>query len=159
MLLTVIVSRQQTETASRAFPVYTIYAKLTFQQCISYIFLVGASAGTLTTLTFLYVLARFPSFLLHVRSEGADPHVVVRLTTFYQLNVSLCLHPLSKPSSATCINSVSGLYFVSFYATPCSPRSRWTQCPLPSCGRSVCVPSIDHSMCIQICHEWLLASL
>jgi hypothetical protein len=118
MLLTVIVSRQQIETASRAFPVHTIYAKLTFQQCISYIFLVGASAGTLTTLTFLYVLARFPSFLLHVRSEGADPHVVVRLTTFYQLNVSLCLHPLSKPSSATRINSVSGLYFVSFLRYP-----------------------------------------
>jgi hypothetical protein len=56
---------------------------------MSYIFLVGASAGTFTTLTFLYVLARFPSFLLHVRSEGADPDVVVRLSTFYQLNVSL----------------------------------------------------------------------
>lgn len=56
-------------------------------QCDAYIILVGASGSTLTTLAFLYVLWRFPKFIKHVKAEGADPTVVVRLATFYQLNV------------------------------------------------------------------------
>ena len=40
---------------------------------------------------FLYVLWKFPKFLKHVKAEGADPTVVVRLTTFYQLNVCFIL--------------------------------------------------------------------
>ncbi len=43
----------------------------------------------MTTLAFLYVLWRFPKFIKHVKAEGADPTVVVRLATFYQLNVSV----------------------------------------------------------------------
>lgn len=34
------------------------------------------------------MLWRFPRFIRHVKAEGADPTVVVRLVTFYQLNVS-----------------------------------------------------------------------
>lgn len=51
-----------------------------------WIFLVGSSASTSTTLCFLYVLARFPAFLEHVKKGGAEPDVVVRLTMFYFLN-------------------------------------------------------------------------
>lgn len=40
-----------------------------------------------TNVIFLYVLARFPGFIRHVKSEGADPDVVVRLATFFNLNV------------------------------------------------------------------------
>ncbi|KIP09054.1 hypothetical protein PHLGIDRAFT_29277 [Phlebiopsis gigantea 11061_1 CR5-6] len=54
----------------------------------AYIFLVGSSGSTGTTLLFLYVLWNFPKFLKHVKAEGADPTVVVRLTTFYQLNLA-----------------------------------------------------------------------
>ena len=48
--------------------------------------LVGASGSTSTTIAFLYVLWRFPRFIKHVKAEGADPTVVVRLATFYNLN-------------------------------------------------------------------------
>ena len=61
-------------------------------QVDAYIFLVGAAGSTSTTISFLYVLWRFPRFIRHVKSEGAEPTVVVRLATFYQLNVSLW-HP------------------------------------------------------------------
>jgi hypothetical protein len=57
-------------------------------QCQAWLFLAGSSASTATTLCFLYVLARFPIFIHHVKEEGADPDVVVRLTTFYNLNAS-----------------------------------------------------------------------
>ncbi|KAF8910876.1 hypothetical protein CPB85DRAFT_1435138 [Mucidula mucida] len=40
-----------------------------------------------TTVGFLYVIARFPSFIRRVKAEGAKPDVVVRLSTFYTLNV------------------------------------------------------------------------
>ncbi|KAI8971026.1 hypothetical protein BD414DRAFT_229465 [Trametes punicea] len=52
----------------------------------AYIFLVGSAGSTSTTISFLYVLWRFPKFIRHVKAEGADPTVVVRLATFYQLN-------------------------------------------------------------------------
>ena len=40
----------------------------------------------------------FPIFIHHVKEEGADPDVVIRLTTFYNLNVSLVeqLHRKSR---------------------------------------------------------------
>ncbi|KAI0774897.1 hypothetical protein BD413DRAFT_472444 [Trametes elegans] len=52
----------------------------------AYIFLVGSAGSTSTTVSFLYVLWRFPRFIRHVKAEGADPSVVVRLATFFQLN-------------------------------------------------------------------------
>ncbi|GBE80809.1 predicted protein [Sparassis crispa] len=54
----------------------------------AYIFLTGSCGSTSTTLVFLYVLWRFPRFIKHVKEEGADPTVVVRLATFYQLNLA-----------------------------------------------------------------------
>lgn len=75
-----------------------------------YIFLVGSCAGTATTLCFLYVLLRFPSFIRHVKAGGAEPDVVVRLATFYQLNVGPTLF-----RSLSCLNFEYSL-FVSCFA-------------------------------------------
>ncbi|KAJ7072904.1 hypothetical protein C8F01DRAFT_1105651 [Mycena amicta] len=52
----------------------------------AWIFAAGASAGTFTTMCFLYVLWNFPRFIRSVKAEGAVPDVVVRLSTFYHLN-------------------------------------------------------------------------
>jgi hypothetical protein len=51
---------------------------------------------------FIFVLVRFPTFLRHVKAEGAAPNVVVRLTTFYELNVR------SPPSIPIHLNSNIG---------------------------------------------------
>ncbi|RDB22266.1 hypothetical protein Hypma_010598 [Hypsizygus marmoreus] len=67
-------------------PITVLAARHDIDTCLSYIFLVGSSAGTTTTVFFLYVLGRFPWFIRHVKSEGAEPDVVIRLATFYQLN-------------------------------------------------------------------------
>ncbi|KAF8058689.1 hypothetical protein FPV67DRAFT_1785750 [Lyophyllum atratum] len=67
-------------------PMTVLATRHNIETCLAYIFLVGAAAGTTTTVCFFYVLARFPWFIRHVKSEGAEPDVVVRLATFYQLN-------------------------------------------------------------------------
>ncbi|KAF9453515.1 hypothetical protein P691DRAFT_658159 [Macrolepiota fuliginosa MF-IS2] len=67
-------------------PLTTLLTRHVLETCQAYIFLVGSSAGTTTTICFLYVLFHFPAFIKHVKAEGAEPDVVVRLTTFYQLN-------------------------------------------------------------------------
>lgn len=59
----------------------------------AYIFLAGSSGSLSTTLVFLYVLWRFPRFIRHVKAEGADPSVVVRLTTFLYFNVRAAATP------------------------------------------------------------------
>ncbi|TEB38185.1 hypothetical protein FA13DRAFT_1785999 [Coprinellus micaceus] len=68
MPLTVLVTRHQLDTT------------------LAYIFLVGSTAGITTTVCFLYVIFRFPAFLDYVKAGGADPDVIVRLATFYELN-------------------------------------------------------------------------
>ncbi|KAH9846502.1 hypothetical protein C2E23DRAFT_890820 [Lenzites betulinus] len=67
-------------------PLTALITRNELETCDAYIFLVGAASSTSTTIMFLYVLWRFPKFIHHVKSEGADPSVVVRLATFYQLN-------------------------------------------------------------------------
>ncbi|KAI0350635.1 hypothetical protein OH77DRAFT_1061049 [Trametes cingulata] len=67
-------------------PLTALITRNHLETCDAYIFLVGAAGSTSTTLSFLYVLWRFPKFIRHVKEEGADPTVVVRLATFYQLN-------------------------------------------------------------------------
>ncbi|KAJ7935378.1 hypothetical protein B0H13DRAFT_525328 [Mycena leptocephala] len=67
-------------------PLTTLMKRHNVETCAAWIFLAGASAGTFTTLCFLYVLANFPSFIRSVKAEGAEPDVVVRLATFYHLN-------------------------------------------------------------------------
>jgi len=54
---------------------------------------VGSIASSATTIFFLYILFRFPAFIQQVKQGGAAPDVVVRLATFYNLNVSI---PLSE---------------------------------------------------------------
>ncbi|KAJ3539814.1 hypothetical protein NM688_g6314 [Phlebia brevispora] len=68
-------------------PLTALVARKNVDTCDAWIFLVGSSGSTSTTLCFLYVLWRFPRFIRHVKAEGADPSVVVRLATFYQLNL------------------------------------------------------------------------
>ncbi|KAI9441752.1 hypothetical protein H4582DRAFT_1934705 [Lactarius indigo] len=53
----------------------------------AWIFLVGTLSSSTTNVIFIYVLVRFPVFLRHVKAEGAAPDIVVRLATFYELNL------------------------------------------------------------------------
>ncbi|KAH8103442.1 hypothetical protein BXZ70DRAFT_730080 [Cristinia sonorae] len=69
-------------------PLTAIVTRKNIETCDAYIFLVGASGSTFTTICFLYVIWRFPAFIAHVKAEGAEPTVVVRLATFYQLNLA-----------------------------------------------------------------------
>jgi len=69
-------------------PLTTLLARRDLSTTLAWILLVGSSASSCTTICFFYVLARFPQFIDHVKAERADPSVVVRLATFYQLNVS-----------------------------------------------------------------------
>ncbi|KAJ8469986.1 hypothetical protein ONZ45_g16704 [Pleurotus djamor] len=74
-------------TALVGMPVTTIIARQNMDTCQAWIFLVGSLASTTTTMFFLYILFRFPGFIRHVKDEGALPDVVIRLVTFYQLNL------------------------------------------------------------------------
>ncbi|KAF8806620.1 hypothetical protein BYT27DRAFT_7233972 [Phlegmacium glaucopus] len=67
-------------------PLTVLASRRNLELIQAWIFLAGSSAATWTTVCFLYVLARFPGFLRHVKEEGAKPGVVARLTTFYHLN-------------------------------------------------------------------------
>ncbi|KAJ7125397.1 hypothetical protein C8R44DRAFT_840424 [Mycena epipterygia] len=67
-------------------PLTTLIKRHNIETCQAWIFVAGASAGTFTTICFLYVLANFPGFIRSVKAEGAEPDVVVRLATFYHLN-------------------------------------------------------------------------
>lgn len=69
-------------------PLVTLMKRRDLESCLAWIFLSGSSAGAVTTVCFLYVMARFPRFIRQVKTEGADPEVVVRLGTFYHMNVS-----------------------------------------------------------------------
>ncbi|KAK7045629.1 hypothetical protein VNI00_007462 [Paramarasmius palmivorus] len=68
-------------------PIAVLVRRKNYDTCIAWILFSGSSAGTLTTICFIYVLVRFPGFMRRVKAEGAEPDVVVRLATFYQLNV------------------------------------------------------------------------
>ncbi|KAF8736917.1 hypothetical protein AX14_013734 [Amanita brunnescens Koide BX004] len=67
-------------------PVTTLLARGDLTSTLGWILLTGSLASTCTTICFFYVLARFPHFIQQVKGEGAEPTVVVRLITFYQLN-------------------------------------------------------------------------
>jgi len=71
-----------------------------------WILLTGSMASTCTTICFFYVLARFPPFIQQVKEEGAEPSVIVRLITFYQLNVSLFASPTSAKTNVSPSKSV-----------------------------------------------------
>jgi hypothetical protein len=91
MPLITLVTRGDPETVRRLLLSFERMIAQT-SQCLAWILIAGSSASTLTTLLFLYVLARFPSFIRSVKMGGADPGVIMRLLVFYQLNVSI-LYP------------------------------------------------------------------
>lgn len=99
-------------------------------QCQAWIFLAGSSAGLFTSVSFIYVLIRFPIFIRHVKTEGAEPDVVVRLSTFYHLNVSL-LFPF-QPSKINLAHYRSfARCSVSVSLSPCWSLA-WTACKGPT---------------------------
>ncbi|KAL1687882.1 hypothetical protein GGG16DRAFT_116527 [Schizophyllum commune] len=73
-------------TAIVGLPMTTLAARRDLDLCAAWIFLVGAVAGTVTTVWFLYVIGKFPTFIAQVKAGGAEPAVVVRLFRFYQLH-------------------------------------------------------------------------
>lgn len=75
-----------TVVAGLGMPLTTLIARRQLDTCQAWIFLVGSSASTATTLLFLYVLARFPEFICRVKADGGEPNIVLRLVMFYQLN-------------------------------------------------------------------------
>ncbi|KAH9174452.1 hypothetical protein EDB89DRAFT_2149509 [Lactarius sanguifluus] len=68
-------------------PLTTMIARHNILTIDAWIFLVGTLSSSTTNVIFIYVLVRFPVFLRHVKAEGAAPEVVVRLATFYELNL------------------------------------------------------------------------
>jgi hypothetical protein len=88
---------QGTLVAIIGMPLTALITRKNIETTEAWLFLIGSASSTITTLCFLYVLGRFPAFLTYVRTEGADPDVVVRLTTSYQLNVMIsCFSSLSS---------------------------------------------------------------
>ncbi|KAG2158595.1 uncharacterized protein EDB93DRAFT_1068118, partial [Suillus bovinus] len=75
-----------TVVAGLGMPLTTLISRRQLDMCQAWIFLVGSSASTATTLLFLYVLARFPEFIRRVKADGGEPKIVLRLVMFYQLN-------------------------------------------------------------------------
>jgi len=69
-------------------PLTTTVTRSDPDMCLAKLLLVGSSASALTTISFLYILGNFPGFIRQVKAGGAEPDVVIRLATFYQLNVS-----------------------------------------------------------------------
>lgn len=80
-----------TVVAGLGMPLTTIISRRELDTCQAWIFLVGSSASTATTLFFLYVLARFPEFMRRVKADGGEPNIVLRLVMFYQLNFARVL--------------------------------------------------------------------
>ncbi|KAI0821318.1 hypothetical protein BC629DRAFT_1250725, partial [Irpex lacteus] len=74
--------------AVTGMPLTAVVARRNINTLDAWIFLVGSSGSGGTTICFLYVLWNFPQFIRNVKSMGADPSVVVRLATFYQLNLA-----------------------------------------------------------------------
>ena len=86
--LTAVVARHDIERVSRG-PLDAVQPRSDhFYQTQAWIFVVGSSASTSTTIAFLYIIFRFPVFIQQVKLGGAAPDVVVRLAIFYSLNVS-----------------------------------------------------------------------
>lgn len=75
----------------------------------AWLFLIGSAGATATNVAFIYVLVRFPAFLRHVKAEGAEPDVVVRLSSFYEYNV--CMYNL-RVSDLSLIFSVAASRFL-----------------------------------------------
>ncbi|KIM31317.1 hypothetical protein M408DRAFT_257396 [Serendipita vermifera MAFF 305830] len=67
-------------------PTLTVLTREDPYKSEAWTFFAGGVGSLLITLWFLVVLAKFPRFLKRVKNEGAEADVVVRLTTFDELN-------------------------------------------------------------------------
>ncbi|KAF9777923.1 hypothetical protein BJ322DRAFT_1015308 [Thelephora terrestris] len=69
-------------------PLTALVARNDLVLCDAWIVVVGSSASLATTIAFVHVLVKFPGFLRHIKSEGAEAAIVVQLHTFYRLNIA-----------------------------------------------------------------------
>ncbi|KAF9647726.1 hypothetical protein BDM02DRAFT_3067110, partial [Thelephora ganbajun] len=69
-------------------PLTALVAKNNIVICDAWIIVVGSSGSLATTVAFIHVLIKFPGFLRHIKSEGAEAAIVVQLNTFYRLNIA-----------------------------------------------------------------------
>jgi hypothetical protein len=58
-------------------------------QSDAYIYIIGAGGAFATTICFLDVLRKFPTFLRSIKAGGVDNAAYGRLRTFYHLNVCI----------------------------------------------------------------------
>ncbi|KDQ20257.1 hypothetical protein BOTBODRAFT_27673 [Botryobasidium botryosum FD-172 SS1] len=68
-------------------PAVTIATRSNPLMCEAWTFFAGSLGSLVVTLWFLRVLWLFPGFLRRTRDEGAEYEVLVRLTTYHELNV------------------------------------------------------------------------
>ncbi|CUA67110.1 hypothetical protein RSOLAG22IIIB_07188 [Rhizoctonia solani] len=73
--------------AITGLPIIAVFTRENPLKCEAWTIFVGSIGSLLVTLWFLRVLWLFPAFLRRVKSEGAEPEVVVRLSTFHELNI------------------------------------------------------------------------
>ncbi|KIM63895.1 hypothetical protein SCLCIDRAFT_82771, partial [Scleroderma citrinum Foug A] len=67
-------------------PLTALVARKELDSCLAWILCVGSSASTIETISFIFVLLRFPAFIRKVKDDGAAPNIIVRLAYSYQLN-------------------------------------------------------------------------
>ncbi|KIK96351.1 hypothetical protein PAXRUDRAFT_826069 [Paxillus rubicundulus Ve08.2h10] len=91
-------------------PLTTFVSRRDLDLCLAWTLLVGSSASTATTLSFLYVLSRFPAFIRRVKEDGATPNIVLRLVLFFHLNCGRIIFRLlfSIPLFALALDGVQG---------------------------------------------------
>ncbi|OAX34468.1 hypothetical protein K503DRAFT_724432 [Rhizopogon vinicolor AM-OR11-026] len=103
-----------TVVAGLGMPLTTLISRHQLDMCQAWIFLVGSSASTATTLLFLYVLVRFPQFIRRVKEDGGEPSIVLRLVMFYQLNFARVLFRFlfSVPLFILALDGVQGNHYI-----------------------------------------------
>ncbi|KAJ8586445.1 hypothetical protein M405DRAFT_795558 [Rhizopogon salebrosus TDB-379] len=103
-----------TVVAGVGMPLTTLISRRELDTCQAWIFLVGSSASTATTLLFLYVLVRFPQFIRRVKEDGGEPSIVLRLVMFYQLNFARVLFRFlfSLPLFVLAVDGVQGYHSI-----------------------------------------------
>ncbi|KAG8735362.1 hypothetical protein FRC10_010681 [Ceratobasidium sp. 414] len=68
-------------------PVLAVFMRADPLKTEAWTIFAGSIGSLIVTLWFLRVLWLFPAFLRRVKNEGAEPEVVVRLSTFHELNI------------------------------------------------------------------------
>ncbi|KAG8708582.1 hypothetical protein FRC09_001146, partial [Ceratobasidium sp. 395] len=74
-------------TAVVGLPLLAVFMRDDPLKCEAWTIFAGSIGSLIVTLWFLRVLWLFPAFLRRVKNEGAEPEVVVRLSTFHELNI------------------------------------------------------------------------